>query len=470
MAPPPQTATTDSETLLAGILRLVDLCVVLATGALAYWLREGRVEPPPPYLAALVLAGLLTLNTMQLARAYRRDSLRRPIRRFGRVAAGWGGVLVALITVSALTKTSADFSRIWLVAWFLLGLAGLFLVRLAVAVQIAHWHATGRGLTRIAVVGTGEAAARAAQQLRLSHGQESLVVGFFEAEAASRPAVDIEEILGGLDDIAAAVRDGHIEVLIVALPWSARDQLENLMARVRRLPVNVRICTEPLPLDIPIRGVGLVAGLPLLDLWHRPLSAWDRVAKALEDRVLATLLLVPALPLMLLIAVAVRLDSRGPVLFRQERAGFNDNRFRMLKFRTMAHRPEPESELRQAQRSDTRVTSVGAWLRRTSLDELPQLFNVLKGDMSLVGPRPHAVAHDAHYADLLDEYLGRQRVKPGMTGWAQVNGLRGATETPELMHRRVEHDLYYIDNWSVLFDLKILCLTLLVGFMNENAY
>lgn len=470
MMPHPQSMTTDSQTLLAGALRLIDVLMVAATGYLAYGLREGRVDPPATYMAALVLACLLTLNIMQFAKVYRPDSLRRPVRRFGRIAAAWLGVLATLIIISFLTKTSAEFSRLWLVIWFLLGLFALFMVRLLVAVQVTNLHATGRGLTRIAIVGTGEAAARVAQQLRLSQGQDSLVVGFFAAGEPLPPLVEFEEILGGLDDIAAAVRAGQVEELIVALPWTARDQLERLMAQVQRLSVNVRICTEPLPLDLPVRGLGMIAGLPVLDLWHRPLSAWDLVLKGLEDRILAALLLVPALPVMLLTALAVKLSSPGPILFRQERAGFNNNSFRMLKFRTMAHQPEAEKQPQQAQRFDPRVTGVGAWLRRSSLDELPQLFNVLKGDMSLVGPRPHAVEHDAHYADLLDHYLGRQRVKPGMTGWAQVNGLRGATETPGLMNRRVEYDLYYIDNWSVLFDLKILCLTLLVGFINENAY
>jgi putative colanic acid biosynthesis UDP-glucose lipid carrier transferase len=180
--------------------------------------------------------------------------------------------------------------------------------------------------------------------------------------------------------------------------------------------------------------------------------------------------LVVFAPLLLAIALAIRLDGPGPVLFRQKRYGFANNEFTVFKFRTMRHRPAEEPDVPQARRQDPRITRVGAFLRRTSLDELPQLINVLRGDMSLVGPRPHAVAHNVQYAQIIDDYLSRHRVKPGITGWAQINGLRGETDTPEKMRARVEHDLYYIDNWSLMLDIKILLLTPLRGFVNKNAY
>ena len=183
------------------------------------------------------------------------------------------------------------------------------------------------------------------------------------------------------------------------------------------------------------------------------------------------LLLVALSPVMLLIALAVRLDSAGPVLFRQTRYGFNNEEFTVFKFRTMRiDTANPAAALEQARRNDPRITKVGRFLRRTSLDELPQLLNVLKGEMSLVGPRPHAVAHNEQYSRIIDEYFSRHRVKPGITGWAQINGLRGETDTAEKMRKRVEYDVYYIDHWSLLFDIRILFLTLFVGFINRNAY
>ena len=224
--------------------------------------------------------------------------------------------------------------------------------------------------------------------------------------------------------------------------------------------------------DIAIapREASLLFGQPMLTVYHRPLMGWSRVAKRAEDLVLSLAALVLLAPLMALVGILIKLDSPGPVLFQQERLGFNNNVIVVFKFRTMRHRSAPESDVPQARRGDPRVTRIGAILRRTSLDELPQLLNVLKGEMSLVGPRPHALAHNDQYAALINEYLGRHRVQPGITGWAQVNGLRGETATLDKMQRRVEHDLAYIDGWSLLLDLKILSLTAFLSVFDRNAY
>jgi exopolysaccharide biosynthesis polyprenyl glycosylphosphotransferase len=208
----------------------------------------------------------------------------------------------------------------------------------------------------------------------------------------------------------------------------------------------------------------------MLSVLERPLSGWSLVLKALEDRILAAILLLLLGPLLLAIAAIVKLDSPGPALFRQRRYGFANNEIVVYKFRTMFHARVEDASVPQATRDDPRITRIGKFLRRSSLDEFPQLLNVLRGDMSLVGPRPHAVAHNEQYATIIDDYLARHRVKPGMTGWAQVNGLRGETDTPEKMRRRVQFDLYYIDNWSLLFDLKILALTPIAILGKENAY
>jgi putative colanic acid biosynthesis UDP-glucose lipid carrier transferase len=218
------------------------------------------------------------------------------------------------------------------------------------------------------------------------------------------------------------------------------------------------------------RGVRHLGGVPLLSVSEPPISGWDLLTKGAEDRVLAVLITIILMPVMLVIAVWIKFDSAGPVIFGQRRYGFNNNEFTVFKFRTMADDPSYSDGARQATRNDPRVTRVGAFLRRHSLDELPQLINVLKGEMSLVGPRPHAVVHNEQYAQLIDGYLGRHKVKPGITGWAQVNGLRGETDTLEKMEARVQHDLFYVDHWSLLFDLRILLLTFVVGFRSQDAY
>jgi putative colanic acid biosynthesis UDP-glucose lipid carrier transferase len=257
--------------------------------------------------------------------------------------------------------------------------------------------------------------------------------------------------------------------VILAVPWHEEKRLKAILKELRNLSVNVRMCPDVFTLYLPVRGLTSVAGIPMLDVFERPLSGWDLVLKNLEDRLLAPILMLLFLPICAAIAILIKLDSPGPVFFRQRRYGFNNNVISVFKFRTM-RATAPQEEVPQATRDDPRVTRIGRVLRRTSLDELPQLINVLRGEMSLVGPRPHAVDHNKKYAAIIDEYLGRHRVKPGITGWAQVNGLRGETQNPEQMRLRVQHDLYYIEHWSLLFDMKILLMTLFVGFIHEKAY
>ena len=269
-----------------------------------------------------------------------------------------------------------------------------------------------------------------------------------------------------------------------------------ILKSLATLSINVRICPDVFTLFLPMRSMTSVAGVSFLDVFVRPISGWDLVLKNLEDRILAPIFCIIFFVPCLLIAIAIKLDSRGPVLFNQQRFGFNNNPINVLKFRTMyADRPL-EAGVPQATRNDPRITRVGRFLRRTSLDELPQLWNVLTGEMSLVGPRPHAVDHNHKYAAMIDlvgemslvgprperphfveqfsrevpRYAERHNEKAGMTGWAQVNGLRGETNTVEQMRARVQYDLAYIDNWSLLFDLRILFLTLFVGFVNRRAY
>ena len=258
--------------------------------------------------------------------------------------------------------------------------------------------------------------------------------------------------------------------MIVAVSGRLDTTANAVVRRLSTIPANVRLCPDLPPLTVAPREVGMLFGQPVLTVYRRPLTGWNQIAKRAEDLVIATLVLILVAPLMALVALLIRLDSPGPVLFRQKRLGFNNNVIVIFKFRTMKHRPVPEADVAQARRNDPRVTRVGAFLRRSSIDELPQLFNVLRGEMSLVGPRPHALAHNDQYAALIDEYLGRHRLQPGITGWAQVNGFRGETATLDKMQRRVEHDLAYIDDWSLLLDLKILVMTAFHGIIDRNAY
>lgn len=473
MAPP---AGTGKEIMLAGLLRIGDVLLAGGTGCLAFYLRFGNLVLPTVYLAAIFLGPLLAFNALSLGGVYRGDRVRRPLRRFGRTLVAWLAAMAALALLSVVLKISDYYSRGWFLIWIALGGVALFALRLGVGMMVAHWRGSGDALMRVAVIGVDRRARTVARQLEAGEDALLRVVGHIWLEpplergdgGSDRPV-----LLGGIDELPEIVRRDRIDEAVVAVDAQNSEALGKVVRALKRLPITVRFAVEPPAIELPARGVSELAGLPMLDLWRRPLSAWERLAKVVEDRVLAAVFLVLAAPLMALIAIAVKLDSRGPVLFRQSRAGFSNDTFEMLKFRTMTNGATPQhldAHVPQARRNDTRVTRVGSFLRRSSLDELPQLVNVLRGEMSLVGPRPHAIQHDRLYAQLIDDYLARQRVKPGMTGWAQVNGLRGETDTPEKMRRRVVYDLYYIDNWSVWLDLKILFLTVFVGFVHKNAY
>jgi Undecaprenyl-phosphate glucose phosphotransferase len=280
-------------------------------------------------------------------------------------------------------------------------------------------------------------------------------------------------VRGTTDDLLNFARRAPIDEVIMALPLDAEQRLKSLCDKMKALAIDVRISLEPLAETFNVRGLGYVGTVPVLEVVDRPLKNWRAVAKWVEDKLLGVLLFVFVGPLMALIAILIKLDSPGPVFFVQTRFGFNNEVIRVLKFRTMHIDHADPSGAQRTVRNDPRVTRLGRILRLLSFDELPQLINVVRGDMSLVGPRPHAVAMkagDRLYCEAVEQYLHRHRVKPGITGWAQVNGLRGEVDTLEKAHARVAHDLYYIEHWSPWLDLKILLKTVGILASRDNAY
>ena len=396
----------------------------------------------------------------------------RALQTFGRslrrILACFAGALVIFLLLAWSTGISlSDEGQMPL--WFVQGgvvLTGLHLVvsrylRESPAIrQLAARH--------IAVVcGNERACARFLDLLRAQQDADIRLVGVFH-DAADRRAVPGARIGRSLEDLIEHARAGRIDEIFIALPWHAERRISMLVDRLAHLPVDVKLCPDRVGYaQAMVLGESL-AGIPVAILHRQPIRDWGHLAKRAVDVGLSAVLLVLLAPLLAGIAVAIRLDSPGPALFRQPRQGFNQDVFELLKFRTMRH--DPGAPFVQARANDARVTVVGSWLRRTSLDELPQLINVLRGEMSLVGPRPHQVALDAAFTRQIQRYASRHRVRPGITGLAQVNGWRGETDTEEKMARRVFDDLYYIENWSLLLDLKIMALTVLTGFARKNAY
>lgn len=455
---------SDPLRLLVGILSAADLAVVAAASCVAFLLRHGVNLPPDQIVAMTVFAVALTFTVFWLSGCYTRHLMEPTIRQIGRAAQGWTMVMTFLLLWAYLTKTSDEFSRFWAITWFVGTVAGLAAARLLASRQVQRWRRRGKLAHTVAVVdlsGSGDDLAR--RLLRASAGEMRLV-GVFGPERTG-------ERKNSVADLILLARLFRIDEVVVAISGRDTVGLEATVRSLGTIPTTVRLCPETPVLPWSRREAGMLFGEPVLTIRQRPLLGWNCVIKRAEDLVLSSILVVLVAPLMVIVALLIKLDSPGPVFFRQKRSGFNNNPIDVFKFRTMFHNPVPERDVRQAQRNDPRVTRVGRVLRRLSIDELPQLFNVQRGEMSLVGPRPHAIAHNDQYAAQIGDYLSRHRVQPGITGWAQVNGLRGETDVLEKMERRVEYDLAYIDSWSLSLDLRILLQTGLMSVLDRsNAY
>jgi Undecaprenyl-phosphate glucose phosphotransferase len=361
---------------------------------------------------------------------------------------------------------------IWYLVWFIMSFVLLLDVRLLARSYLARLTRAGHFNARVAVYGSGAIARRVEEHL--SNPKLGIRFGglYDDRLDAKRVEDGAPTVAGRLADLIAAARAGHIDRIIIALPQAADQRTQAIARKLEHLPVSLHVVTH-IASDLveqgPAHQVSNIGSVGLIDVKQKPLADWSRIVKAVEDYVLGAILLVAALPVMAVIALVIKLDSRGSVFFRQRRRGLNNKIFEVIKFRTM-YVVEDGSEIKQATRNDPRVTRVGRVLRALSLDELPQLLNVLRGEMSLVGPRPHAVAHDDHFQDSVVRYVNRQQVKPGITGLAQINGYRGETETPEKIEKRIALDLEYVDTWSLWLDLKILLLTVPRTLGSKNAY
>jgi len=465
---------------ISGVVKFLDACVIPAAGLAAWQLYNSRVygEVQGPqydrYTMTAILGAVIFVLIMRLARGYDPQSLPRLGWQLSRVASSWAASLALLETIAYLSKAGTSYSRGWAIGWALIAVTGLALIRMGLFALIRHWSRQGRLARVVVIVGTGEAGQQVVAKLRAASPERIAIGGIFDDRVTRGPErLEGYQVAGTTDHLIALVRQQAIDEIIIALPLSATQRIGELVAKLRSLPVDLRLSIDPVAGEFPMRAIGDTGGVPVIEIVDRPLKHWSGVAKSIEDKLLALALLVLCGPLMALIALAIRLDSEGPALFVQERFGLNNRPLRLLKFRTMrAAEADPSGALRTV-RDDPRVTRVGWFLRAFSLDELPQLFNVLRGDMSLVGPRPHAVAMkagDRLYHDAVDEYFRRHQVRPGMTGWAQINGSRGEIDTLEKARQRVALDLHYIENWSLWLDLRILLRTLPVLLSRRDAY
>lgn len=461
--------------ILSGGVRIIDCVVLFVTAAAIHALYLGHAPWPEPrdfYLVAVV-AAIMQFNVFHFWGIYPMRRLANLQFQFSSVPLASFVVFLSVVATLYLTKTSDWYSRGWMVLWSLATVAALLTVRLVLCPLAKRLVNRGVLAPRVAVVGCGRTAKRLIDYLAVSPQGNVNVVGVFDDLPFHR---DYESGIapdGTVDELCRRARHEGLDAIIIVLPHVSEGRLSGILAKLRSLPVDIRLCPDTLDYCMPQSSYEFLGVIPLLRLYDKPVSRWGRLGKEIEDKVLAALALILLAPVMAVIALLIKLDSPGPVVFKQKRYGFNNRLITVWKFRTMYHDQTDLDAERQTTRDDPRVTRIGHFLRGTSLDELPQIFNVLMGDMSLVGPRPHAVATKAAgelFENVVDEYAARHRVKPGITGWAQVNGWRGETDTVEKIRQRVRHDLHYIEHWSLLLDFKILIMTFLIVVRRVNAY
>lgn len=464
-----------SRRIAADMVGFADILAVVAGGvvpAIIYqWGGDLPVNWPRHVQSSLVLA-VIVYGCLRNFGMY--DTARMhdfPIEP-GRLVVSLGIAFLASIGLGMPFAPGNLHLWVWYLTWATVTFMLLLSLRIVARHVLARMTARGRFDQRIAVYGSGTVARRVHDHLRDARFGIHFAGLFDDRHDASRTDTGGPELTGRLNDLIEAGRAGRIDQIIIALPQAADARTQQIARKLEHLPVSLHVVTH-IASDLidegPAHSVSNIGPVGLIDVKPKPLADWGRIVKGLEDRILGPVLLVLALPLMLLVAIAIKLDSKGPVLFRQRRRGLNQEAIEVLKFRTM-RTAEDGADVKQATRDDPRVTRIGRFLRKWSLDELPQLFNVVRGDMSLVGPRPHALAHDEKYEDLIKRYSNRHQVKPGITGLAQISGCRGETDTADKMEKRLSYDLAYVGRWSLWLDLKILALTMIKGWGGKNVY
>jgi putative colanic acid biosynthesis UDP-glucose lipid carrier transferase len=399
---------------------------------------------------------------------YKTDNLVRRRWQIGRAMLVWLMVFLFLACLAFLLKVGASFSRGQILVFFVSGLVGVAVTRLLIVqLSVLVIHSGAFRPNRIVLIGLAEEFASNPALPRLAHYGHSVQAKI--ALPANSDQLDAAERRRLLREVIRRVREIGADEIVLALPWTQPELISETERELRVLPIPIKLVPDSMLCRVLERPLCELGPTKAVQLQRAPLSAAERALKQGIDRVLAAAGIVALLPMFAVIGAAVRLESRGPVLFLQQRVGFNGRPFRIFKFRTMTT-VDDGAVIVQATRNDKRVTSLGKLLRKLSIDEVPQLFNVLRGEMSLVGPRPHALAHDTEYDRLIASYAQRQKMKPGITGWAQINGFRG--ETPELgmMQRRVESDLWYIESWSLWLDIRILLATIIHVVKSDRAY
>jgi Undecaprenyl-phosphate glucose phosphotransferase len=451
------------------LARLFDVAMIVAGALVASQIRFDDVSQRSFYLAFVAFAAAFSLAVFPALGVYESWRGRSKSALAGQVALSWL-IVQACAMVLMFSLHRIDFvSRLWFVYWTGMAGAGMIAGRMVTHTVLGRVRNAGLNLKQVAVAGCGDHCDEIVRKIDLAPAAGFRATAAYNVQSGAKMNTRVP-VFEDHEAFANYVRTQNVGEVWLALPLTEERTILKLVDEFRNDLINIRFMPDVRTLSLFEGSVTNLLGVPTINLAASPLPPNALLQKEIFDRVFAAAALIAVAPVMIACALAVKLTSRGPVFFKQRRKGADGRVFSIYKFRSMRMHVEKEGELRQATRNDPRITRVGAFLRRTSLDELPQFFNVLRGDMSVVGPRPHALEHDDLYQKVVSGYIHRYRIKPGITGWAQVNGFRGETDRIEKMEGRVAHDLYYLGNWSFGLDMKIIFATIFKGLRHTNAY
>ncbi|MEM9070571.1 MAG: undecaprenyl-phosphate glucose phosphotransferase [Myxococcota bacterium] len=450
--------------------RVLDAAVIVVTHFVAVRLHGEHWREL--HISATIIAVVVFHFAAQSLGLYRGWRSERIGREVARVFITWAIVSALLLALGFLSKRSAEYSRFISIVWGTGTPLGIALWRGLLRLFLRTVRARGRNTRTVAIAGLTDLGERVGEVVHANPWMGLVIKGYYDDRFPERchPIPDhLGKREGSLDDLVESARSGAIDLIYIALPLRAEPRINELVRRLADSTAGVYMAADFSAFDLLHAKWATLGDVPVVSIHETPFYGVDGWLKRIEDVVVGSMiLLLIAIP-MLVVAIGVKLSSRGPVFFRQRRYGLDGEVIHVLKFRSMRVMEDDEA-VKQATKGDPRITKFGAFIRRTSLDELPQFFNVLTGQMSIVGPRPHAVAHNEQYRSKIQGYMLRHKVKPGITGWAQVNGWRGETDTLEKMEKRIEHDLAYIRNWSLFWDIKIIFLTVFGSKVRKNAY
>ncbi len=452
---------------LNGISRLLDLACVICGSYLGYVIQFGAWELPTHYQIATLFALFLAIIIFSSFGIYKSWRGQGWLHQARMITLSWGSVLIVLVILTFSTKTSVLFSRQWLFIWTFSSLSLLLILRFLLNHSLRVMRASGRNQRRIIIIGAGDLGIRVSRNLHKAAWTGIDIIAFFDDDKElSDKDIDGIKIHSSIEKLAEIIKQNHVEEIWLTLPLRAEKRVKEILHELRHTTLTIRFVPDVFGLQLLNHSMVEVAGLPVFNISESPMYGFNRFIKFLEDKAIAAIILVLISPILVIIAIGVKLSSRGPIFYRQERVSMNGKLFMMLKFRSMPVDSETKTGAVWATQGEARATKFGSFLRRSSLDELPQFYNVLKGNMSIVGPRPERPIFVDKFKDEIPEYMKKHMVKAGITGWAQINGWRGDTD----LNKRIEHDIYYIKNWSLWLDIKIIFLTIFKGFIHKNAY